>query len=92
MTPAALTLRHAPMADYACCDNSGGQLMERTQTFDLMASLSSTGWKAGSDEIMTTGVKRQHGPQRIAGDLLSAGNEKQARSILPAHYPQVAVC
>ncbi|MGY4434947.1 SOS response regulatory protein OraA/RecX [Bradyrhizobium sp. F1.13.1] len=49
--------------------------------------------KADFDEILATAVKRQHGPQRIAGDLLSAGiNEKQARSILPAHYPQVAVC
>jgi predicted ATPase len=34
------------------------------------------------DEIMATAVKRQHEPQRIVGDLLSAEiNEKQARSI-----------
>jgi DNA replication protein DnaC len=34
------------------------------------------------DEIMTTAVKRQHEPQRIIGDLLTAEiNEKQARSI-----------
>src|SRR4029077_12476933 len=34
------------------------------------------------DEIMATAVKRQHEPQRIIGDLLTAEiNEKQARSI-----------
>ena len=34
------------------------------------------------DEIITTAVKRQHEPQRVVGDLLSAEiNEKQARSI-----------
>src|SRR6476646_4589745 len=34
------------------------------------------------DEIMATAVKRQHEPQRIIGDLLSAEiSEKQARSI-----------
>jgi hypothetical protein len=38
--------------------------------------------KAAFDEIMTTAIKRQHEPQRIIGDLLTAEiNEKQARSI-----------
>jgi DNA replication protein DnaC len=38
--------------------------------------------KAAFDEIMTTAVKRQHEPQRIVGDLLTAEvSEKQARSI-----------
>ena len=38
--------------------------------------------KAAYDEIIGTAVKRQHEPQRIVGDLLTAGvNEKQARSI-----------
>src|SRR5208283_1288521 len=40
------------------------------------------GMKAAFDEIMATAIKRQHEPQRIIGDLLTAEiNEKQARSI-----------
>jgi DNA replication protein DnaC len=56
--------------------------MERSQLFDLMGELKLYGMKAAFDEIMATAVKRQHEPQRIIGDLLSAEiNEKQARSI-----------
>ncbi|HVO25709.1 MAG TPA: ATP-binding protein, partial [Candidatus Margulisiibacteriota bacterium] len=56
--------------------------MERTQIFDLMGELKLYGMKASYDEIMATAVKRQHEPQRIVGDLLTAEiNEKQARSI-----------
>ena len=56
--------------------------MERTELFDLMGELQLYGMKAAYDEIMATAVKRQHEPQRIIGDLLSAEiNEKQARSI-----------
>ena len=56
--------------------------MERTQLFDLMSELKLYGMKAAFDEIMATAVKRQHEPQRIVGDLLSAEiNEKHARSI-----------
>jgi len=56
--------------------------MERTQIFDLMAELKLYGMKAAFDEIMATAVKRQHEPQRIVGDLLTAEiSEKQARSI-----------
>jgi DNA replication protein DnaC len=46
--------------------------MERTQLFDLMGELKLYGMKAAYDEIMATAVKRQHEPQRIVGDLLSA--------------------
>jgi len=56
--------------------------MERTQLFDLMGELKLYGMKAAFDEIMTTAIKRQHEPQRIVGDLLTAEvSEKQARSI-----------
>src|SRR3954464_6806662 len=56
--------------------------MERTQLFDLMSQLKLYGMKAAFDEIMATAVKRQHEPQRVVGDLLSAEiSEKQARSI-----------
>ena len=57
-------------------------LMERSQLFDLMGELKLYGMKAAFDEVMATAIKRQHEPQRIVGDLLSAEiNEKQARSI-----------
>ena len=56
--------------------------MERSELFDLMGELQLYGMKAAFDEIMTTAVKRQHEPQRIIGDLLTAEvNEKEARSI-----------
>jgi len=56
--------------------------MERSDLFDLMDALKLSGMKAAFDEIMATAVKRQHEPQRIIGDLLSAEiHEKQARSI-----------
>lgn len=56
--------------------------MERTEILTAMTSLRLFGMKAAFDEIMSTAVKRQHEPQRIIGDLLSAElSEKQARSI-----------
>ena len=55
--------------------------MERTQILDL-GELRLYGMKAAFDDIMATAVKRQHEPQRVVGDLLTAEvNEKQARSI-----------
>jgi DNA replication protein DnaC len=56
--------------------------MERSRLFELMGELKLYGMKAAFDEIMATAVKRQHAPQRIVGDLLSAEiSEKHARSI-----------
>jgi DNA replication protein DnaC len=56
--------------------------MERTQIFNMMAQLKLYGMRAGYDEVMATGIKRQHEPPRIVGDLLQAEiAEKQARSI-----------
>src|SRR5246500_2864637 len=56
--------------------------MERSKLFELMSELQLYGMKAAFDEIMATAVKRQHEPQRIIGDLLTAEiNEKHARSI-----------
>jgi DNA replication protein DnaC len=56
--------------------------MDRIQLFDLMGTLKLYGMKAAYDEIMATAVKRQHEPQRIVGDLLTAEvNDKHARSI-----------
>jgi DNA replication protein DnaC len=56
--------------------------MERTEILAAMGELKLYGMKAAFDEIITTAVKRQHEPQRIVGDLLTAEiSEKQARSI-----------
>ncbi|MER8371026.1 IS21-like element helper ATPase IstB [Mesorhizobium sp. M0166] len=56
--------------------------MERTQVLELMGTLKLYGMRGAYDEIMATGIKRQHEPPRIVGDLLSAEiAEKQARSI-----------
>jgi DNA replication protein DnaC len=56
--------------------------MERTQIFDLMSSLKLYGMRSAYDEVMASGIKRQHEPPRIVGDLLQSEiAEKQARSI-----------
>jgi hypothetical protein len=56
--------------------------MERSEILATMGELKLYGMRAAFDEIITTAVKRQHEPQRVVGDLLSAEiNEKQARSI-----------
>ena len=56
--------------------------MERSDILTAMSELKLYGMKAAFDEIITTAVKRQHEPQRIVGDLLTAEiTEKQARSI-----------
>jgi hypothetical protein len=46
--------------------------MERTQIFDLMGELKLFGMRSAYDEVMSTGIKRQHEPPRIVGDLLQA--------------------
>jgi DNA replication protein DnaC len=57
-------------------------MMERSEILATMAVLKLYGMKAAFDEIITTAVKRQHEPQHVVGDLLTAEiNEKQARSI-----------
>ena len=56
--------------------------MDRSDILELMAKLKLFGMKAAYDEIIAAAVKRQHEPQRIVGDLLTAEiAEKQARSI-----------
>ena len=56
--------------------------MERTQILDLMGSLKLYGMRSAYDEVMATGIKRQHEPPRIVGDLLQSEiAEKQARSM-----------
>ena len=56
--------------------------MERTDLFDLMGELKLYEMRLAYDEVMTTGIKRQHEPPQIVGELLKAEiAEKQARSI-----------
>ena len=56
--------------------------MERTQILDLMGTLKLYGMRNAYDEVMAAGIKRQHKPPRIVGDLLQSEiAEKQARSI-----------
>ena len=56
--------------------------MERTQLLDLMGTLKLYRMRSACDEVMASGIKRQHDPPRIVGDLLQSEiAEKQARSI-----------
>jgi hypothetical protein len=56
--------------------------MERTEVLDLMGELKLYGMRQSYDEVMSAGLKRQHPPPQIVGDLLKAEiSEKQARSI-----------
>jgi DNA replication protein DnaC len=56
--------------------------MDRSEILAAMAELKLYGMKVAYDEIIAAAVKRQHEPQRVVGDLLSAEiSEKQARSI-----------
>lgn len=56
--------------------------MERSDVIDAMSQLKLYGMRASYDEIIGTALKRQHEPQQIIGDLLTAEiSEKQARSI-----------
>ena len=57
-------------------------MMERAAILDAMGGLKLFGMRAAYDEIVASAVKRQHEPQRVVGDLLTAElSEKQARSI-----------
>jgi DNA replication protein DnaC len=55
--------------------------MERSEILEMMGALKLAGMRAAFDEVLATGVKRQHPVHRIVGDLLRAEiAEKQARS------------
>jgi hypothetical protein len=56
--------------------------MDRTAVLELMTQLKLYGMRAACDEVMMAGIKRQHAPPRILGELLAAEiAEKRARSI-----------
>jgi hypothetical protein len=57
-------------------------MMERSAIMTTMGELELFGMRVAYDEIVATAVKRQHEPQRVVSDLLTAElSEKQARSI-----------
>jgi IstB-like ATP binding protein len=56
--------------------------MERSEILEMMGTLQLAGMRAAYDEIITVGVKRQHGVEKIIGSLLKAEiAAKNARSI-----------
>lgn len=56
--------------------------MERHEILELLSTLKLTGMKAAYDDIITTGIKRRHGIEKVLGALLQAEiAAKQARSI-----------
>ena len=56
--------------------------MERSQILDMMGTLKLFGMRSAYDETMASGIKRQHEPPRIVGDLLQSEiAEKQARTV-----------
>ena len=57
-------------------------MMERSEIMTTMGDLKLFGMRVAYDEIVATAVKRQHEPQRVVSDLLTAElSEKQTRSI-----------
>ena len=59
-----------------------GPMANHWLDLDLMSSLKLYGMRSAYDEVMASGIKRQHEPPRIVGDLLQSEiAEKQARSI-----------
>jgi hypothetical protein len=56
--------------------------MERHEILEMMGTFQLAGMRAAYDEIVSAGVKRQQGFERVIGALLKAEiGEKQARSI-----------
>jgi DNA replication protein DnaC len=56
--------------------------MERSDIMEMMGTLKLAGMRHAFDEVLATGLKRQHPVQQIVGELLRAEiAEKQARSI-----------
>jgi DNA replication protein DnaC len=57
-------------------------MIERSEILEMMATLQLSGMRATYDEIVSVGVKRQHGVERVIGALLKAEiAAKNARSI-----------
>ncbi len=57
--------------------------MERTQVLELMSTLKLYGMRSAYDEVMGNGIKRQHEPPHIVGDLLPPGVSTTAEAAPP---------
>ncbi len=56
--------------------------MERSEIMEMLATLQLAGMRASYDEIVSVGIKRQHGVEKVIGALLKAEiAAKNARSI-----------
>jgi DNA replication protein DnaC len=56
--------------------------MERSEILSGLSALKLNGMRSAFDQIISSAVKRQHEPQRVIGDFVTAEiSEKQARSI-----------
>jgi len=56
--------------------------VERSEILEMMTTLQLAGMRAAYDEVVSVGVKRQHGAEKVIGALLKAEiAAKQARSI-----------
>ena len=56
--------------------------MERSEIMEMLATLQLAGMRSAYDEIVSVGIKRQHGVEKVIGALLKAGiAAKNARSI-----------
>ena len=66
--------------------------MERHEILQMMATLQLSGMRAAYDEIVQTGVKRQHSFERILGALLK-GDRREACTLdqLPDAHREAAV-
>jgi hypothetical protein len=65
--------------------------MERSEILATMSELKLYGMKAAFDEIITTAVKRQHEPQRVVSDLLTAEiSEASTLDQVSDHHRQAA--
>jgi hypothetical protein len=83
LTPGALRLQQAPIADCARYDRPprAGR-WSAPEILEPMAKRKLYGMRAAYHEVMTAGIKRRHEPPQILGDLLAAEIAlKRARSI-----------
>jgi hypothetical protein len=82
--PEALKIAIAPVADCVRCDQLRN-MGRSDQIFDRTSELKLFGMQAAYDEIMASGIKRQHEPPPIIGDMLAAeiGNDAPRSSSRP---------
>ena len=73
------TARHCPRTN-------GGHWL----ALDLMGTLKLYGMRSAYDEVMSAGIKRQHEPPRIVGDLLQSeiAEVRRAPPLVRGHAEQ----